>query len=189
MLPDRDGRRLQYLHGAHVRGDDRARDAPYHDSTGRRKKRRRGGDGGSGGNTRAKAVAYNGLLPESEWEYVVAQYAEAFGQDPWRVSNCEPHGRPELIWYWYYHLEESRRIDELRRELDDFDRATLTGVCVNGDEKQFKARYGNLERRLRNDPQQPAKPKWTPEEMQAAAQRLVSHVLATGKLPPKKPVS
>jgi hypothetical protein len=42
-----------------------------------------------------------------------------------------------------------------------------------------------LKARLRNDPRTPAKPKWTREEMQAAAQRLVTAVITTGKLPPR----
>jgi hypothetical protein len=53
------------------------------------------------------------------------------------------------------------------------------------DPKAFETRRKELKARLRNDPRTPAKPKWTREEMQAAAQRLVTAVITTGKLPPK----
>jgi hypothetical protein len=51
--------------------------------------------------------------------------------------------------------------------------------------KNLETRRKELKARLRNDPRTPAKPKWTREEMQAAAQRLVTAVITTGKLPPK----
>jgi hypothetical protein len=53
------------------------------------------------------------------------------------------------------------------------------------DPKGLDTRRKELKARLRNDPRAPEKPKWTREEMQAAAQRLVTAVITTGKLPPK----
>jgi hypothetical protein len=53
------------------------------------------------------------------------------------------------------------------------------------DPKGLDTRRKELKARLRNDPRTPPKPKWTREEMQAAAQRLVTAVITTGKLPPK----
>jgi hypothetical protein len=126
----------------------------------------------------------NALIPEDEWCYVVTEIARAFGQDWWSVYNCQPHGRPELVWYSFYHLDDARRIDELRRELDDFDRAVLSAFAMN-DPKGLDTRRKELKARLRNDPRTPTKPKWTREEMQAAAQRLVTSVITTGKLPPR----
>lgn len=185
MLPDRHGRGLRDVYRAHVRGDDRARHAPYHGGAGRTKKRRRGG-ASAGGST---ADSYPALVPEDEWEYVVTQYAQAFGQDPWRVDRCEPHGRPELIWYWFYRLDESQRINDLRRELDDFDGAVLTSIAFH-EPKGLDDRRKALRAKLAADPTaRPSKPKWTREEMQAAAQRIVTSVITTGKLPPKRPVS
>jgi hypothetical protein len=53
------------------------------------------------------------------------------------------------------------------------------------DPKGLDTRRKELKARLRNDPRAPEKPKWTREEMQAAAQRLVTAVITTGKLPPR----
>jgi hypothetical protein len=55
---------------------------------------------------------------------------------------------------------------------------------VNDPEK-LETRRKELRARVKDDPRTPAKPKWTREEMQAAAQRLVTAVITTGKLPPK----
>jgi hypothetical protein len=51
--------------------------------------------------------------------------------------------------------------------------------------KNLETRRKELKARLRGAAGAPAKPKWTREEMQAAAQRLVTAVITTGKLPPK----
>lgn len=77
-------------------------------------------------------------------------------------------------------------MDALRREMDDFDRAMLTAYAVNKPEG-LDERRKELKARLRGSDPATAKPKWTREEMQAAAQRLVTAVIMTGKLPPRNP--
>lgn len=140
------------------------------------KKRRRGGRGDGGTST---AAQYPALVPEDEWEYIVTEIAEAFGQDWWDVYHCKPHGQPHLTWYCYYRLDEKHRIDELRRELDAVDSAILTASAVN-DPSGLDVRRRELRARLRDDPSTPAKREWTRDEMQAVAQRLVAAAL-TGK--------
>jgi hypothetical protein len=56
------------------------------------------------------------------------------------------------------------------------------------DPKGLDTRRKELKARLKNDPATPAKPKWTHEEMREAAQRLVTAVINTGKLPPPRNV-
>lgn len=87
----------------------------------------------------------------------------------------------------YYQLAEVQRIDELRRELDQFDQAMLTAVAVN-DPKSLDLRRKELRDRLRNDPSTPTPRQWTPDEMKAAAHRLAAAVLS-GKLRERPPVS
>jgi hypothetical protein len=53
------------------------------------------------------------------------------------------------------------------------------------DPKGFETRRKELKARLRGAAGAPVKPKWTHEEMREAAQRLVTSVINTGKLPPK----
>ncbi len=89
-----------------------------------------------------------------------------------------------MTWFTYYHLEGSQRIDELRQEIDDLDRAMMTAYAFN-DTKGLEERRKELKARLRGAAGTPAKPKFTREEMQAAAQRLVTSVINTGKLPPR----
>lgn len=160
-------------------GSHRSRVAQDRSGQGRTKKRRR--VGGQSSEPTDASGGYSALIPEDEWDYIVTEYAQAFGQDPWRVDRCEPHGRPELIWYWYYHLVEHQRITELRRELDDFDRACLSAYAVNAP-KELETRRRELRRRLQHDPSAPIKPQWSDKEMREAAQRMMSSVLKTGKL-------
>ena len=168
-----------YAEDAHRYG--RARGAEDRADPGRTKKRR--GGGGSGGESTGNS--YSALVPEAEWEYVVTRYAEAFGQDWWAVYECE---RPERVWFAFYHLDDAQRIDALRRELDDFDRACLTAGAMNDTTGKFiAARRNDLRARLRNDPHAPEAPKFTSSEMRDAAQRLMSSVLSTGKLPKVPP--
>ena len=58
-------------------------------------------------------------------------------------------------------------------------------ACAVNDPAKLDDRRKELKARLRSDPAKPAKPQWTREEMQAAAQRLVTSVINTGKLPPR----
>jgi hypothetical protein len=160
-----------------------ARGAEDRSGAGRTKKRRRGGAVVAASPARSSG-GNSALVPEDEWCYVVTEIARTFGQDWWDTYHCRPHGRPEYVWFSFYHLDDARRIDELRRELDDFDRAVLSAFAMN-DPKGLDTRRKELKARLRNDPRAPEKPKWTREEMQAAAQRLVTAVITTGKLPPK----
>jgi hypothetical protein len=53
------------------------------------------------------------------------------------------------------------------------------------DPKGLDTRRKELKAKLRGAAGAPAKKQWTREEMQAAAQRLVTSVITTGKLPPK----
>lgn len=66
--------------------------------------------------------------------------------------------------------------------MDAIDSARLTAYAVN-EPKHLETRTKELEARLRRDPATPAKPKWTREEMQRAAQRVVTAVITTGKMP------
>jgi hypothetical protein len=56
---------------------------------------------------------------------------------------------------------------------------------VNDPEK-LDPRRKELRARLRNDPRTPTKPKWTHEEMREAAQRVITAVIKTGKMPSSK---
>jgi hypothetical protein len=184
VLPDRDAGRFGVLHAADVDRPRGARGAEDRPDQGRTKKRRGGGARGDGGPASSGGSSNSALVPEDEWCYVVTEIARAFGQDWFRIYNCEPHGKPHLVWYCFYHLDDARRIDELRREIDDYDRAVLTAFAVN-DPKGFETRRKELKAKLRGAAGAPAKPKWTHEEMREAAQRLVTSVINTGKLPPK----
>jgi hypothetical protein len=157
-----------------VVGDCRARRAPHRASTGRTKKRRSGGADGERAAVNTVAE-YDALVPEDAWCYVVTKIARAFGgQDWWSVYRCEPHGRPELTWYTFYHLDDAERIDALRRELDELDRAVLVAYAVNKPDELDKRRSA-LRARLRNDPvRTPALPKWTKQEMNDAVARLMA---------------
>ena len=74
---------------------------------------------------------------------------------------------------------EAQRIDELRRELDDFDRAVLSAYASN-DPKGLDTRRKELRARLRaSEPD--AAPSFTKQEMRDAAARLMATVLKTGK--------
>jgi len=73
----------------------------------------------------------------------------------------------------FYCLDEKRRIDALRRELDELDRAIMMSYAVNAP-KELETRRNDLRARLRNDPRTPAQPKFTQEEMNAAVARLMA---------------
>lgn len=158
--------------------DRGARGAEDRADPGRTKKRRGGGATGGGG----RASDHSALIPEDEWEYACVQIAQAFGQDFWHVYDCQPHGKPHLTWYAFYCLEESRRIETLKRDMDDFDRASMIGCAVNGG-KGLDDRRKELKAKLRHDPSAPpTAPQWTPQEMTDAASRLMASVLAKGKV-------
>ena len=180
MLSDCNGRRHRFVHAQDVDCDGGAR-RPEDRPDQRCLKKRRSGGGEREPSAKGTGSDYNALIPEDEWCYVVTQIAQAFGQDWWGVYNSrEPH----LTWFSYYHLEGAQRIEDLRREIDDLDRAMMTAYAFN-DTKGLDERRRELKARLRNDPAKPAKPQFTREEMQAAAQRLVTSVITTGKLPPR----
>ena len=167
------------MHAAYADRDGRARGAENRSGHGRTKKRRRGGGVGASASTTTSptgASDYRALIPEDEWCYVVTEIARTFGQDWWDTYWSRPHGKPHLTWFAFYHLAEAQRIDELRREIDDLDRAVLMANAVNApkglDERRKELRY-----RLRNDPRMHAAPKWSKQEMHNAASRLMASVL------------
>lgn len=71
--------------------------------------------------------------------------------------------------------------------MDSYDLARMIGCAVNAP-KELDARGKELDAKIHADASTPAKHKWTREEMQGAAQRLVTAVITTGKLPPKRDV-
>jgi hypothetical protein len=71
---------------------------------------------------------------------------------------------------------DAQRIDELKRELDDFDRAMLTTYAVNKP-SELDVRRKELRARLRGAAGAPAAPTFTKQEMRDAAARLMSTVL------------
>jgi hypothetical protein len=66
--------------------------------------------------------------------------------------------------------------------MDSYDLARMIGCAVNAP-KELDTRGKELDAKIHADASAPPKPKFTHEEMQAAAQRLVTAVITTGKLP------
>jgi len=167
VLPNGDRRELFVLHGHDAVRAARARVAAHRSGQGSTKKRREGGAEPTGG------AGYSALIPDDEWEYVVTDLAETFGQDWWDTYWSRPHGQPHLTWYTFYQLDEKRRIDALRRELSELDRAQMTAYAVNKPD-ELDRRRKDLLARVRRDPTTPAQPKFTQQEMNDAVQRLMA---------------
>jgi len=162
-------------HAEDGRGADRARGRQNRDGTERTKKRRSGGAGNSSG------ADVSATIPEDEWGFVVSDIATKTGQDWWDVYDCKPHGQPHLTWFAFYHLSEYQRIQDLRREVDDFDHAATIGCAVN-DGKAMEKRQSALMAKLRRAPVAvPQKKDFTHEEMQAAANYMLSLTGKTSK--------
>jgi hypothetical protein len=87
-----------------------------------------------------------------------------------------------LTWYSYYCLEESQRIDALKREVDALDQAMLVAYAVNSP-KQLDERRKALRQKMRGDAPALA-PKFTKQEMTDAVQRLMAKNWKTAKVIP-----